>query len=74
MSLATAFTISLVGAIILTALAYPAIVWIACKTTKPADLPSLCPECGNLDAWGDEGKKCCLTCGAHQPPPRDFLL
>jgi hypothetical protein len=31
MELHVAFTISLIGAIVLTAIAYPAIVWLVCK-------------------------------------------
>ena len=27
---------------------------------------TLCPKCGNLDVWGEPGKHCCLTCGAHE--------
>jgi hypothetical protein len=51
----------------------PFSLWLGKASTKPRSFATLCPKCGNLDAWGDEGKKCCLTCGAHQPPPRDFL-
>lgn len=31
---------------------------------------SLCPKCGRLEAWGEEGERCCLYCGAHQRPTR----
>lgn len=55
------------GAILL-----PLSLWLGKASTKPRAVAALCPKCGNLDAWGEEGQKCCLTCGAHQPPPRDF--
>jgi hypothetical protein len=29
---------------------------------------SQCPTCFNHDVWGKAGERCCLTCGAHEPP------
>jgi hypothetical protein len=39
MSLAAAFTISLVGAVLITAAAYPLILWVVCKFTPVPTLP-----------------------------------
>lgn len=35
---------------------------------SPIQKAPKCPKCGSCEVYGKEGERCCLSCGAHQPP------